>query len=1687
MKLEKNLVVVIVVIVLLIIVVWAAVMAARNQPSRSRARHSAQSSRRAKVNTGNQQHKFLVEADCPAATGTIIADVSIEDPCYTFTCEASVNIHSIVIDKVLIEPEGTLIAPFEDLPLLTPGSDVTCPQDAENPPGDPFVTSIVDQGASFQQDWLIFTNNGAIPTADTGPSTGPWYFEKEPFSSSNKTVITCGCRENFDPTSLKDDEQFAPRQPSESILDLTFDASLLDPTIAQVALNIDIGFSSEANYDFARILVDGVGAFSGSGPGFSSADPYRTSNVNIVVPIGSTVRFSFNKDPAVYGGNDTMYFVINKATPVAALEFPTTLVLTCGGNVIKDYTDLVDLDGPATSLTIDCNIELATGCQLCLTADPNVYSQYNVTATYQNIPQIYDHVYDETFRGEVDLNAIKYNNRYPKDLSIIGGWYNSDDQLAENLAFFSEVSGCPNGGPRQLIFKKYSLASSGPYYVNSYWSLGASEIWIEIGSNIWQSDANNRIWVFDPVVGDFRIDETVPDNLPGYGYTGSTVYAPVRNTDERYWQYEMDLTDPDHEFNPPTVFFDFVGQYYKSGFLASQFGVKSKESWPTINPLGIDQTQLQASFGVGTKAQYDDLFAKLQNNGIKRKYGIQRFVYWPYPVKGNGNQKIHPQLSSSQRDKLAWVINLNRYGYLAFVPQLIDEIEGEHNYPKLCPGETIKLKGTGTRLDGFPLRLAMDGYHTGPKPGPDFMQTYSGRDPRNGKKIPSSQSYNIHKEWAYYTIRLPITIDNTNDTIYSRNGGITRFGLVEGLQLEIKSKNINLGPYLTVPSISGQSPIVDKLEGKIVLADPLDASTAFVNAAQLKGNVVLVMFEAGVTLSSSVVATNALAAGAVGVIFVDAGGLIEPDFANQSFTANAAITSIQIGTLAGDAIVTAIQAGDTLYADVTNDLPYLKYKLPHGTHYLVDLLQDMYDAYVAGEVEFYVELGNFITAFDPASAPNLYGANDEFVFGGTGKALLYGPDDKKHQSNFFGPTGLDVAYLWETKKPLISQLEFISLEFFDGIFTKLYPGQYKTHTPLTAKECDLLIDAVNNKRTRVSAKHGPVTHDMPYDNFVACIQELSMMKGTEDHNVITPWAMKAEDGLYELPRNMEDLLRRLKTVVLDPTFTYVAPSNDIDPYEDGGAPGTAPIEGVPISATWAPAIYCIALRLTGAGHSGEYSEMYNAGYMRQHSENQARGEGRLEWIVPRLDQTLYYHPSTVLPVIGDVSGRRVEIPIVNYLEDPRWLITGIMGPGPVAGAPDYSSVPYRLHTGTDYQALEPTDVKYPDAVAGDWLFGVVKDSKARSILGLKANQTPPRIGYITWYTSAFSSQGNSALSTWNDPDFPKADTAALTAAARILQYFNQRGVQHIIVDVRNTVGGGENFWKSFASLVGDDRFYNDTGAEAIMTLEPNGVQYVRADVNFQVQREILGEATYLFRDTVLNCWPSALVAGGIEAVIPGATWNGEVTGQAAVGRKSNILWISNATSISNPQFQLLDIKATSLDKETYNGDFGKSTQFIHYGIYDRPFSTSGNYESQLNWHGKGRAGEEENPVGLMMAIDRWEASRSAYLDGAIDGEGGVLKGLDQEFGDLHRPHIKGNMNATVYWGDIGYTIGNKGVDEETDGVPYVPPRYKDVVFGQPLTYRDSTLERCIQMVCDPDVESHFYQDDGYGYVTAKPQ
>ena len=78
------------------------------------------------------------------------------------------------------------------------------------------------------------------------------------------------------------------------------------------------------------------------------------------------------------------------------------------------------------------------------------------------------------------------------------------------------------------------------------------------------------------------------------------------------------------------------------------------------------------------------------------------------------------------------------------------------------------------------------------------------------------------------------------------------------------------------------------------------------------------------------------------------------------------------------------------------------------------------------------------------------------------------------------------------------------------------------------------------------------------------------------------------------------------------------------------------------------------------------------------------------------------------------------------------------------------------------------------------------------------------------------------------------------------------------------------------------------------------------------------------------------------------------------------------------------------------------------------------------------------------------------------------------------------MNADVFFQDIGFTKGNLGVDPVLDGEPWLPNRYSDVDFKNPLTYRDTVLEKCVKMAVDPNLESHFYVDDGYGYVSQLP-
>lgn len=1722
--------------------------------------------------------RFKAEASCPISSDIITANVSLNSPTYTFTCDAEVNIHEIKVSKTIYFFPGAETDPFESLTLLPVSSDITCPEPEED--ADPLMTGIIPVDTEFQVpgSLLILKNTSKLSTnATPGSTVDPWYVEKEPYSTSNKTVVTIGCREVFAGGEGTDADRRNPiikgRGTGYSIIDITFDQSVItDPVISEIDLEIAYGVSVEIGYDYFSIATDTKRFVNISAMGADENQPYITGTVKIRVKLTDTVHIQFLKDYIWYGGVDSCYFRVVSVNPVKPVEFPGKLQVFRGSMLIQTYSQ--DFDEPTfEGANVDCQLSLQTGDQLSLTVDSNVYESYDVTLSLQTIPQILDHKNSETFSAQVDMNTISHGQLVPQSVAIPTGWYETNLQTGALIVFFEEVKACGSyaGG---LIGKNYSCTSSASNYLNEYRSYPAIKL-DRISSTRYKNPLTLIEYDFNPVTGEFKIDY-LTTNFPSYDLE---YMRPIRNADEKYWKYQFSLQDYNHQFNTPLKFYDFVVDYFKSGLISSNFAMRSYPYFPEINPLNLDRTQCKASFGVVSAAEYDDLARQLRDFGVERKYKIQRFVYWPYPGAGQ------PILSALQKKELRWHVNHNRYPFLAIVLKLDNEYG--KNYAKLMPGESVTLSGTGTRLDGMPLRLAIDGYHTGPKPTREFMQTYSGVDPRTGKVIPRDRSYDIFNEWSYYTLRLPITIDSTNNTIRSR---APQFLAVTS------TPNLDLGPYNFI--ISAENPVTP-ITGKLVPAVPLDAATPITNGSALAGNIALII-RGGVNFATKI--QNAQAAGAIGVIIYNSstGSPI------GGFFGGGTIPAIMLPNYDdGNELFTAIQGGAIVNVNVVNP-PIMTQTIPMGTYYFSELFDLLHNKYMKGESEFFLD-------------PGLYSGEDSSDFvdsngsvlalAGTTGSNLFGPNDPVNPSNFFGPTGMDIGYLWDTPGSPIPAFGYTTIEETGeriGTYTQLFAGEYKTHTPLTSTEAQALINAASSLSASVYSKHGPIRADMPYDNYAACINELSMARGTEDHAIISPWSKPIDNGLSSYHMSFDELNERLRLIKLDPTKSYTTSDTKV----------------------FAPILYSSVMRATGIGHSGEFSEMYMAGAYRSLLQDSSSGNGRMEWNIPR--ELFYYPYDTIVPNVGNVSFREVEITVVNYLRNPQWLAARPRTTAPI-GAPDYYFIPYDQHTG-QYATVKPGQVFQgtgfmtgsdvltvtavtsgtvyvgqtitgqpitgPDvlpgtkiteylsgsglsgtyrvntpqafdegsiigtfgvatakeAVAGEWLVGVVDEDRSREILNLSSSSPVPGIGYITWHATSFSTDGDSMLYEWFDPNTYIVNPAGIAAVARILQYFNSQNVKHIIIDVRNTQGGSDAIWGAFASLVGGKRYFNESQSLGIQSLEPSGSIAINDTTTRAVHMEEIGQRPYTVYNTALDCDPQLFINKGLLNVIPNGIWNGEVTGQAAQGKTSNILWLSNSTTISATQAAYLRMKGTSLDGTEYDGDFGKSTRFVGVGVYNRPFSTGGGFESYLNWWTKGRKGEEDVPNGLMFGLDRFEVARGCYLDQQVNGAGGILKGLDQDFTRFHQPQIKWDMNADVFFQDIGYTIptiftGNMsgpkptnilkvtsmtsgtilvgqtitgagiadetiiegyqsgtggtgyyrvniaqnfgsttitvpGVQPQTDGEPWLPSRYAEVDFNNPLTYRDTAFERCIQMAVDPDLESHFYVEDGYGYLSS---
>ena len=1471
-------------------------------------------------------------------------------------------------------------------------------------------------GDTLSVEYLDFVNASVI--REPGNLLGPIFVHEDidPTSSHTGNVMVMSCAEQF--TSLLGTESVPSGNRTNTRVGLSFSGV----TTSLVQLTINYGFSSEPTYDFFQISVGGEFIVNDSGYGPDASSPFVRGSVTLVVEKDDVITINYFKDALGYSGLDQCYFYITDVTQVNVPAFPTSLILERGGEIIEDYGSIFNLDDPElVTANLLCPISLKAGDQLCLNSDPEAYSKFEAQVDFFNLPNIVCHYEVQEHKAKVIMNEIQYNNRQPIDESNIAGWYESDTFIFGTIL----VEPLKDG----LKVTAKDVQSSGPFFLNAYWGGQASQTWPKVGPNLYQNPFG-AVYKFNEngdLLLNYKGDGGDPSQVNLLGVS-PLKYRPVGQPDDKFWDYNFALKDYSHIFNSPIEFFKFVYEYYSCGFLA-QFTDESLPQDEDLNPMDLDMSNMLRDYGGFTREEYDSLFKELFYNGILRKYDVNRAIYWPYPG------------SAASREELEWVVNINNYGLIGIVPT--QDVETGRFYPKLCPGEDVILKGTGvSRLDDTPLRLVTNGYHNGPQPGPDFTQT--------------APYFDTVDQWSLQTVRLPMIIDETN----------CKIGYSDCVAEVTTDQSLPGEPFIGNPAYFGTTPI---FSGEIVLADPLNASSPL-DPLEVSGKVVLCI-RGGASFVTK--ALNAMAGNAKALIVYNS----NPGPLTPFGSPNSGVTIPVIAILKDDGVElkTAIESGTVnVDVDLTGDEQELV--LPKGTFYFNEILDYIYNASNSGDVPFFLDVGNFDVT--PIFGTEL-AVNNQLAIFSTGlffftNACINGPDHATNPSNFFGLAGMDIGYMFDQN---IMANPFRLVELTGG--ESQYPG-YKSHTPLTDDELDALITNIEAGNVTVEAQHGPITNDISYSELFACINELSMARQTEIHIAQAAWVQKAEQGLYEFLPDFDVLVDKLNSIV-----------DDVAGLENYNMPSTQNSEW---ANQFAPTLYVQSIRPIN-GHPGEYSEFYTAGAARHLQTIWARSIARLPWNVPRNKMYYIQEPTLVPhldpnPAFQNVYAREVEIPLVNYLDQPKWIIaTKYSDPDTyvsyAAGpdAPAYGFVPFtrgysQFGSTLDGQALPDQD---PRIIAGHWLVGTVLQDRVAELV-------PPelageKIGYITHYQTEWGQAPDTDVTQlpW-DALFPtvspisfRYNSVGLAGAATVLKYFNDLGVKHIIVDQRNTIGGGAPFWPAMSCLVGTDRTLATDTVFPLKPVIPNSVQEFRNAQN-QIQYA-MDEGIYDGTIDVRRC-----IVDIMEGFVPESMWNGEVT-----GKQANFLWMTNQTTISATQLDYSTFKGTSLDKETFDGYLGKDTQFIGYGVYPKPFSTGGGYTSYLNWWTRGRNGTESAKVGLCPGIDRWEGRRLGYVQGPTNEvnqplPGSEVKGFGQEFGNFQRPNIKWDMNGTVAFQDIGFTKDNVTVDPALDGEPFAPKRY-EINFCDPLTFRDTLLERAVQIVTDPDINDHLWPNDGtYGYV-----
>jgi hypothetical protein len=714
-------------------------------------------------------------------------------------------------------------------------------------------------------------------------------------------------------------------------------------------------------------------------------------------------------------------------------------------------------------------------------------------------------------------------------------------------------------------------------------------------------------YVWNPQAGTLTFDTSIESaalELQRIPTFVPTLFRRVGNPGPKHWDYALQLQDYDHEFNEPRKFYDFFWNYYGTN-RSPGFTVRSKELLPDINPYNIDKTQMQRSFGAQTKREYDDAYIKMRDQGICYDFNVRKWIYWPHcwvlenalsttgdsstinvyhkghclkdgevinlcnacklgntpasqlnddhtiSVVDKDNYEftvgtstggavsstdkiVVSQLDGSQQSALRGIVNQNRSNYLAFV---VDMQENKDEWARIMPGEEVTLSGTGTRLDGFPMRVLTDGYHTGPRPDRCFVPDLQGDC------------------WSYYSLRLPLLVVDDGDPDCQNHLIRTHWD------------NSARSATWSVTTKNGSSRVI----------------VAHTNHGFKDGECITVRNWPGTWAG------------------IPAG----------DFNTDHVVVCLDKDSYYLDLDTSATSDSISTPTPVTVDILL---KVPAGHWYMTDLLYWIND-----------------------NAPWLFcyfafGITTKLTFLGNVGASLNGPDADA-PSTLFGGCGWDIGHLF-TSNTMVED-EGLIVETSDD-----EPFRYKPHTPLTSSEAQDLLD--NIESVQVHVKHGPICNDMKYSAYCACLAELKTRASTEDHTVFGPWARGAEGGQFEIWPTFDRLIPRLNQVELDTNVQYFLSPG---PQDSGAAANV-------------PDLTRVGLRVTGTGHPGEFSEYYSPGGYKSNARDFNRGIYRLEWDLA-LDK-LYYEDGQMLTTPSgtyDIGNREVDIPAVNYLEDPKWLVS----------------------------------------------------------------------------------------------------------------------------------------------------------------------------------------------------------------------------------------------------------------------------------------------------------------------------------------------------------------------------------------------------------------------------------------------